>query len=171
MNIFRKLLIEALERNDGYGGNYRHDSYPIAFNVKVHGNRTLANGATIGSDAVIGQCALIEQDAVIGQCALIEQDAVIGVGASIGQGATIGQGARIERHARWIACVGFADGYYKDLCVVGDVAYIGAGCHWFTLSEALRHWGNHPEERQDTLDLMQAAVAIAKRRGLKLEEA
>ena len=38
MNIFRKLLIEALERNDGYGGNYRHDSYPIAFNVKVHGS-------------------------------------------------------------------------------------------------------------------------------------
>lgn len=38
MNIFRKLLIEALEDNGGYGGHYRSDRYPIAFNVKVHGS-------------------------------------------------------------------------------------------------------------------------------------
>ena len=107
----------------------------------ANGNRTLANGA------------------------VIEQD------ARIGQGAVIGQCARVGPNARWIACVGFADGYYKDLCAVGDVAYIGAGCRWFTLGEALRHWGDHEEDRQDTLDLMQAAVAIAKRLGLKLEEA
>lgn len=38
MNIFRKLLIDALEDNGGYGGNYRSDRYPIAFNVKIHGS-------------------------------------------------------------------------------------------------------------------------------------
>lgn len=38
MNIFRKLLIDALEDNGGYGGNHRSDRYPIAFNVKVHGS-------------------------------------------------------------------------------------------------------------------------------------
>ena len=38
MNIFRKLLIEALERNGGYGGHHRSDRYPIAFNVKVNGS-------------------------------------------------------------------------------------------------------------------------------------
>ena len=131
----------------------------------AYGNRTLANGASIGRRASIGP------GAVIGQYARIEQDAVIERHATIGRYAVIGQGARVGPNARWIACVGFADGYYKDLCAVGDVAYIGAGCRWFTLGEALRHWGNHKENRQDTLDLMQAAVAIAKRRGLKLEEA
>ena len=38
MNIFRKLLIDALEDNGGYGGHYRSDRYPIAFNVKVNGS-------------------------------------------------------------------------------------------------------------------------------------
>jgi len=38
MNIFRKLLIDALEDNGGYGGHHRSDRYPIAYNVKVHGS-------------------------------------------------------------------------------------------------------------------------------------
>ena len=141
------------------------------------GDRTLANGAVIGQGAVIEQYARIERGAVIeqyariGRRASIERHARIEQYAVIGQDARIGQGARVGPNARWIACVGFADGYYKDLCAVGDVAYIGAGCRWFTLGEALRHWGDHEEDRQDTLDLMQAAVAIAKRLGLKLEEA
>ena len=139
------------------------------------GDRTLANGAVIGQDAVIEQYARIEQDAVIGQDAVIEQDARIGQyavieqDARIGQGAVIGQGARVGPNARWIACVGFADGYYKDLCAVGDVAYIGAGCRWFTLGEALRHWGDHEEDRRATMALMEGAKALAKLNNLKWE--
>ena len=129
----------------------------------AHGNRVLANGAVIKPDVAI------RQGAVIGPGAVIGRGAVIGPDASIEQDATIGQGARIERHARWIACVGFADGYYKDLCAVGDVAYIGAGCRWFTLGEALRHWGNHPEDRRATMALMEGAKALATLNNLKWE--
>ena len=137
------------------------------------GIRILANGATIGQgavieqDAVIGQGAVIEQYAVIGQYARIEQDARIEQYAVIEQDARIGQGARVGPNARWIACVGFVDGYYKDLCAVGDVAYIGAGCRWFTLGEALRHWGGHEEDRRATMALMEGAKALAKLNNLK----
>ena len=131
----------------------------------------IEQGAVIRRNASIGQGAVIGPYASIEQCAVIGRDAVIEQGAVIGQWARIGRGARVGPNARWIACVGFADGYYKDLCAVGDVAYIGAGCRWFTLGEALRHWENHPEERQDTLDLMKSAVAMAERRGLKREAA
>ena len=145
------------------------------------GDRTLANGAVIGQDAVIEQYARIEQDAVIGQGAVIERHASIGQSAAIERGAVIGQyavieqdarigpGARVGPNARWIACVGFADGYYKDLCAVGDVAYIGAGCRWFTLGEALRHWGDHEEDRRATMALMEGAKALAKLNNLKWE--
>ena len=135
----------------------------------THGNRTLANGAIIEQDARIGRRATIGQGAIIGQDATIGQGATIGQYAVIEHDATIGQGARIERHARWIACVGFADGYYKDLCAVGDVAYIGAGCRWFTLGEALRHWENHPEDRRATMALMEGAKALATLNNLKWE--
>ena len=111
----------------------------------THGNRTLANGAVIGQGAVIRLYAVIRPYAVIGH------------------------NARVGPNARWIACVGFADGYYKDLCAVGDVAYIGAGCRWFTLGEALRHWGDHEEDRSATMALMEGAKALATLNNLKWE--
>ena len=140
-----------------------------------NGNRTLANGAVIGPDARIGpgavikQRAVIRQGAVIGPGARIGWGAIIGPNAVIGPGARIGWGARVGPNAQWVACVGFADGYYKDLCAVDGVAYIGAGCRWFTLGEALRHWGNHPEERHATMALMEGAKALATLNNLKWE--
>ena len=146
------------------------------------GDRTLANGATIGQDARIERGAVIERGARIGRRASIGPGAVIGRGAVIGQGAVIGpyavigedavigHNARVGPNARWIACVGFADGYYKDLCAVGDVAYIGAGCRrWFTLGEALRHWGDHEGDRRATMALMEGAKALATLNNLKWE--
>jgi hypothetical protein len=44
------------------------------------------------------------------------------------------------------------------------VAYIGAGCHWFTLHDALLHWANKPD-RELTMCLMQSAIYIAGLRG------
>lgn len=49
------------------------------------------------------------------------------------------------------------------------MAWIGAGCRWFTLAEALKHWGAHDEDRSLTLCLMQAAKAVADLRGWKYE--
>ena len=62
--------------------------------------------------------------------------------------------------------IGFADGYRKCLAEVNGVAYIGAGCRWFTLADALKHWGEK-EDRKLTMCLMQSAIAIADLNGWK----
>ena len=67
-----------------------------------------------------------------------------------------------------VACLGHADGYGKSLCNKDGVAYIGAGCRWFTLAEALRHWDNKPD-RVETMCLMQSAIFLAGYHGLAFE--
>jgi hypothetical protein len=47
------------------------------------------------------------------------------------------------------------------------VAYIGAGCRWFTLDAAIEHWSHHEANRDLALCLMQSAIAIAGLRGWK----
>ena len=65
-----------------------------------------------------------------------------------------------------LGILGFADGYWKSMSLVGNVAYIGAGFRWFTLAEATPHWENHDENRDETLLLMEDAKAIADLLGL-----
>ena len=65
-----------------------------------------------------------------------------------------------------MANLGHADGYYKTLCSLGGVAYIGAGCRWFTLQDAIEHWSNHRDNRRHTLCLLKAAKAWATLEGL-----
>jgi len=60
--------------------------------------------------------------------------------------------------------IGWADGYRKCIAQVDGVAYIGAGCRWFTLAQALKHWDNKPD-RVLTMCLMHAAIAIAQSKG------
>ena len=68
----------------------------------------------------------------------------------------------------WALDLGFADGYRKCIANVKGVAYIGAGCRWFTLAEALRHWDNKPG-RIETMCLMQSAIYLAGYHGLVFE--
>ena len=62
--------------------------------------------------------------------------------------------------------IGWADGYRKCIAQVNGIAYIGAGCRWFTLADALAHWSDK-ENRKLTMCLMRAAVAIADEKGWK----
>ena len=128
-----------------------------------------ASAQSSGRSAVIEQYVSIgpgqgrshRADAVIGRGASIGQDAVIGQHASIGQGASHRAG---HNHRAGVAVieptqssgrthdpsgVGWADGYHQDLCAPrrccvhrAAAAIIGR--------EALRHWENHEEDRQDT---------------------
>lgn len=106
----------------------------------------------------------------IGARVRICDEAVIGDGAKIGNGAKIGYGAKIGDGAIFIADIGAADGHRKCISAVDGVAYIGAGCRWFTLADALKHWGNHPKDRRATMCLMEAAKAFADLRGIKWGE-
>ena len=102
---------------------------------------------------------------------IIGNDASIGNRASIGNYASIGDGARIGNDASEVIDLGFADGFRKCIANVKGVAYIGAGCRWFTLDEAIKHWESHDENRDLTLCLMQSAIHIAGLKGWAFSEA
>ena len=130
----------------------------------------ICEGAHIGDRAHIGAWARIGEEARIGAWARIGDRASIGawahIGAwaSIGDRAIIGEGAHIGEGAEESIDLGWADGYRKCIAQVKGVAYIGAGCRWFTLADALKHWGSKPN-RELTMCLMQSAVFIAGYKG------
>ena len=120
--------------------------------------------ARIGEGASIGEGARIGDGSRIGAATRIGERARIGAAAIIGQRAIIGEGARIGPKSTEAIDLGWADGYRKCIAQVDGVAYIGAGCRWFTLDEAIAHWSGK-EDRILTMCLMQSAVSIAGYKG------
>jgi NDP-sugar pyrophosphorylase family protein len=98
----------------------------------------------------------------------IGHDSTIGDYSRIGDYSTIGDYSRIGNNVSEAYDIGYVDGYRKCVCLVGDVTYIGAGCRWFTLADAIVHWSNKPD-RVMTLCLMESAKAIAGAKGWKHE--
>ena len=94
----------------------------------------------------------------------IGNDVCIGSYVRIADGASIGNDASVGPRSSDAVDIGWADGYRKCIAQVDGVAYIGAGCRWFTLAEALKHWDNKPD-RVLTMCLMHAAIAIAQSKG------
>ena len=86
----------------------------------------------------------------------------VGINFRAGDYVCSGDDFKAGDNARFIAALGCVDGYPKSLCAVRDVAYIGAGCRWFTLSEAFEHWEYHDQDRRMTVCLLAAAREMAK---------
>jgi uncharacterized protein YjbI with pentapeptide repeats len=61
------------------------------------------------------------------------------------------------------------DGCPKTLCAVNGVAFILAGCRWFTLAEARKHWSKR-EDRTTTFAMLRGIEAVAKQWKLKSME-
>ena len=78
---------------------------------------------------------------------------------------SIGNDARLGDGASEAIDLGFTDGFRKCVANVRGVAYIGAGCRWFTLDDAIKHWESHDENRDLTLCLLQSAIHIAGLKG------
>ena len=146
--------------------------------IKAGAHIAIGERATIGEGATIGEWAAIGERATIGERAAIGEEAAIGDGARIGAWARIGEGARIGEWARIgeraaigpkssdAVDLGWADGYRKCVAQVDGVAYIGAGCRWFTLDSAIAHWAAAPAGTRDlTRCLLQSASHIAGLRG------
>ena len=110
-------------------------------------------------------------------CAAVKEGANLG-GAYLGgaylggaylEGANWGPGCKIqEQTVKWVAPLVFCDNYCKCLCAVDDVAWIMAGCRWFTLANARKHWTGR-EDRITTLLMLEGIAAVAKSRGLREE--
>ncbi len=119
-----------------------------------------------GAHVAIGEGARIGEWATIGEGARIGEGAAIGGRATIGEGARIGEGATIGPKSSDAVDLGWADGYRKCVAQVDGVAYIGAGCRWFTLDSAIAHWAAAPAGTRDlTQCLLQSAIHIAGLRG------
>ena len=151
------ILIEEVSRYWKRDGEWR--IAPACFTWIAEGHRI-----------IVGNCARIGNYARIGDGARIGNDARIGDDARIGNGASIGDGASIGNGASEAIDLGFADGFRKCIANVKGVAYIGAGCRWFTLDEAIKHWESHDENRDLTLCLMQSAIHIARLKGWAFSE-
>jgi NDP-sugar pyrophosphorylase family protein len=134
--------------------------------VKIGKGAHIIEEAHIGAWAYIGEGVYIGKGAHIGASAYIGKRTYIGKGVYIDAWAHIGEEAYIGRGARGVIDLGFVDGYRKCIAEVDGVAYIGAGCRWFTLDDAIKHWSNK-DDRVLTMCLMMAAVHIAAVKGWK----
>ena len=136
------------------------------------GNYTrLGYYASIGNNTSIGDGTRIGDGTSIGNYTSIGDGTSIGNNTSIGDGTRIGDDTSIGDGASEVIDLGYADGFRKCIANVHGVAYIGAGCHWFTLAEAIKHWESHDKNRDLTLCLMQAAIHIAGLKGWAFSEA
>ncbi len=144
--------------------------------VKIGDEATIGNGATIGDAATIGNWAKIGNGATIGNWAKIGSWAKIGDAATIGNWAKIGDEAKIGSWAKigdaatignWAADpinLGFADGFAVHLAQVEGVAFIGGGCKWLNIDNAIAYVTGRPE-RAEMLDRVLYAATIADRKG------
>jgi len=128
----------------------------------------IQNGVIIGEGTRIGSGTEIGADSQIGQNSSVGRDCILERACSLPPGTFIGMRATLGERARDPIDLGFVDGYRKCIAQVDGIAYIGAGCRWFTLDMAIKHWSNKPDRIQ-TLALMMAAKEIARIKGWKAE--
>lgn len=136
----------------------------------------VGQGSSIYDGTIVHRECIIEKEVWIGRNTILHSGVVIGPDCSIGEhcsidpGTYLGKGVTMGEDAKSPVYLGHTDGYSKIVAEVNGVAYIGAGCRWFPLAEALHHWKNRTEDRALTLCLMEAAIAVAKLRGWNYQD-
>ena len=144
------------------GDNFKSGAYFRAgFHFRAGNNFRTGHSFRAGDYFYAGDNFHVEHEFTAGA------DCSVGDNFSAGSDFHTGDWFKAGDNARAIAALGYVDGFTKSLCAVGDVAYIGAGCRWFTLSEAFEHWSDHDQDRRMTLCLLEAARKMAALHGLK----
>ena len=156
------VTLKRIKRDDTgeVGGWIEKDA-----NLSVSGNAWVSGNAQVFGDALVSGNAQVFGNAQVSGDARVFGNAQVSGDARVFGAISIMTGVYL---AVAVACLGHADGYGKALCNKDGVAYIGAGCRWFTLAEALRHWDNKPD-RIETMCLMQSAIYLAGYHGLAFE--
>jgi hypothetical protein len=76
-------------------------------------------------------------------------------------------GGEVRGHrVTWLHTLTNCEGYPKTLCAVDGVAWILAGCQWFTLADAKLHWAER-SDRPLTRAAMLMASEVARQQGLR----
>ena len=118
--------------------------------IQLGVNCLLDTGSRLGDWCRLGDSCRLGDECVLGNSCRLGDECVLGKGAA----------DPID--------LGFTDGYRKVIAQVQGVAYIGAGCRWFTLEEAQEHW-QHRGDRALTRCALEAAKAIATAKGWKTQ--
>ena len=111
--------------------------------IQLHANVSIGDWARIGDRASIGD------------------GASIGGETHIGDRASISDGARIGDGAKFLFDLGSFEGYRKVICDLNGVAYIGAGCRWLTLADAIKNWPASRKSRPITHAMLETAKTVA----------
>lgn len=139
----------------------------VGYDAQVYGKAIIADEAEVSGSAIIRGRARVRTFANVSHSVLLEGHAkVTGDAILYGtlelDGGVIRSGAHREGGA---VVFGRCDGYSRLVCQIKGVAWVGAGCRWFTLSKAIIHWENHTEDRTEALALLEGAKAIARAKG------
>lgn len=136
-------------------------------------NVFIGDNCDIGPSCEIQSNTVIDRGGNISHGTTIREGCVLGLGCELGRNSyisknctldnycTLGSHSHVGPGARDVTDLGFVEGYRKCIAQVDGVAYIGAGCRWFTLKAALAHWSYNPR-RVKTLALMESAKRIAQ---------
>ncbi len=142
-------------------------------NAQVYGDARVCDDARVYGDARLHGAARVYENAHVYENAQVCDDARVYGGARVRGAARVlcdvpGGALEFGTH-QWVAVWCVADGYSKLICEIDGVAWIGAGCRWFTLADAIRHWATRTDDRKETIALLQGAIALADQRGLRHE--
>ena len=131
---------------------------------KLRDGCMIGSGCKLGIYCKLGDNCILEYRCTLGNWCLLGNDCKLGSGCILGEDCVLGGGCTLEANATDPIDLGFVDGYRKCIANVNGVAYIGAGCRWFTLQDAIKHWEKR-EDRLLTRALMEYAKVIANHKG------
>ena len=154
----------ATETNLSHEGkSWIYDDARVYGKALVHGNGSARNESQVFGSAEISEEAYVGGRARAFGDAWIRGDAKV-LGDAQVPGGVVRSGAHYTLDS--VVLFGKCDGYTRIVCQVDGVAYIGAGCRWFTIADAREHWGGHADGSRDTaMALLEGAANIARLRG------
>ena len=128
----------------------------------------LGDSCRLGDECRLGNSCRLGDECVLDTWCRLGNSCRLGDECVLDTGCRLGDGCVLDKGAADPIDLGFTDGYRKVIAQVQGVAYIGAGCRWFTLEEAQEHW-QHRGDRALTRCALEAAKAIATAKGWKTQ--
>jgi UDP-3-O-[3-hydroxymyristoyl] glucosamine N-acyltransferase len=119
--------------------------------VKLGNWVKLGNRVTLGKDVKLGEGVTLGND------------------VKLGEGVTLGEGVKLGEGVTAVHDLGVADGYRVALALVDGNAFIGGGCKFMSLHDAIAYVANKPE-RAEILNRIIYASEMATRLGWKWEK-
>ena len=136
--------------------------------IQLGVNCLLDTWCRLGDECVLGNWCRLGDSCRLGDECRLGDGCRLGDSCRLGDECCFGDGCVLGKGAADPIDLGFTDGYRKVIAQVQGVAYIGAGCRWFTLEEAQEHW-QHRGDRALTRCALEAAKAIATAKGWKTQ--